>query len=656
MKPCFPALLLLLATSARGQDPVLLKWMDTIAQQQLQQRAAQIASIKTTAQAEARKEVVRAKVLELIGGLPDYNGPLKAKVARTIKRDSYVIEDVIYQSLPGLYVTANLYRPQAAGTFPGILLPLGHWDYGKSAVQQIAANLALKGFVVLTYDPIGQGERLQAFDVRFGKSIAGGSTEQHFMAGTQSILVGQSFARYRIWDAKRSLDYLLSRPEVDREKIGVTGCSGGGTVTTYISALDPRVKVAAPACYMNSFQTIFSNGALGDSEQSLPGFLAAGLDLTDYPELFAPNPWLMMSTEKDFFTPASAKLVYDEASRWYDLYDAKDKIKWVVGPGGHGTPLVLREAIYEWFIRWLKDGKGDWHEQPVHFVPARMLTASRTGQVAFEPGSRDIYQIIAETPKTVLGQAEMLEQIMSWVKYEKRPPIVKSMVADSANVEKVTLESEPGLDISLTLYKPQTGSGRRRALLILESYPHAPEIAEQLAEKGSVVAILNVRGRPIAPIAAWSGDWMPNTQAWLIGRNLPGMRGLDILRAVDYLEARPDVDSKQIGAVASDVPGIWVLLAAAIDTRISSVYLDRTPHSIQLALNGPLHRDLHDATMPGFALHWDVVNLVTAMKGRKLVWTDPTDWMRNLVYAGDQFQYRTGNAPVEAWEMPEYLK
>ncbi len=649
------AALLLMAGTLRAQDPALLEWMNNIAQQQLHRRAEQIASIKTPAQADARKKVVKAKILELIGGLPEYKGPLNARVTRTIKQDSYLIEDVIYESLPGLYVTANLYRPQAPGKYPGILLPLGHWDYGKSAVQQICANLALKGFVVLTYDPIGQGERLQAFDIRVGRSLAGSSVEQHFMAGTQSILVGQSFARYRIWDAKRSLDYLLSRPEVESDKIGVTGCSGGGTITTYISALDDRVKVAAPACYLNSFQTLYT-GSIGDSEQSVPGFLAAGLDQTDYVELFAPKPWLMLSTEKDFFTPAGAKQVYDEASSWYGIYDAQSNVKWVVGPGGHGTPLVVREAIYEWMIRWLKGGKGDWHEQPVHFVPARMLTASRTGQVTFEQGARDVYQIIAETPKTVKSQAEMLQQIMSWVQYDKRAPIVKQAVADGDGVENVTLETEPGLTISLSVYTAKTGGGRRRTKLILESYPNAPATARALAEKGEVAAVLNVRGRPIPPMREWYGDWMSNTRAWLIGRNLPGMRALDILRAVDYLESRPDVDAKQIGAVASEVPGIWVMLAAAIDTRISSVYLDRTPHSLQLALNGPLHQNLHDATLPGFALHWDLSNLAAAMKGRKLVWIDPTDWMRNLVYAGDQFQYRSGNAPVEGWELAEYLK
>jgi len=186
------------ATTLCAQDKALLEWMNNAAQQQLQRRAAQIASIKTPAQADARKKVVKAKILELIGGLPEYQGPLNARVTRTIKQDSYLIEDVIYESLPGLYVTGNLYRPQAPGKYPGILLPLGHWDYGKSAVQQICANLALKGFVVLTYDPIGQGERFQAFDVRVGRSLAGSSVEQHFMAGAQSILVGQSFARYRI--------------------------------------------------------------------------------------------------------------------------------------------------------------------------------------------------------------------------------------------------------------------------------------------------------------------------------------------------------------------------------------------------------------------------------------------------------------------------
>jgi len=273
---------LLVGVTCQAQDP-LLRWMDGIAQRQLDQRDAAVRAIHTTAQAEQRRAYVRAKILELLGGLPDYTGPLNPKVTGEIHQPGFIIEKIVFESLPRVFVTANLYRPDRAGKFPGVLLPLGHWEYGKPAVQQIAGNLALKGFVVLTYDPYGQGERLQLYDHRYEGSLAGGSTEQHLLAGGLSVLLGESFARYRIWDAKRALDYLTSRSEVDADRIGCTGCSGGGTITTYISALDERIKVAAPACYITSFRQLFT-GAVGDSEQSLPNFLASGLDQADYIE------------------------------------------------------------------------------------------------------------------------------------------------------------------------------------------------------------------------------------------------------------------------------------------------------------------------------------------------------------------------------------
>ena len=189
-----------LAADAPGD---LLKWMDSIAQKQLDQRAAKMARIRTPKAATQRQEFVRHKLIELIGGIPDYNGPLNARVTGHIDQPGFVIEKILWESLPGLYVTGNLYRPEKQGRFPAVLLPLGHWEYGKPAVQQIAGNLALKGFVVLTFDPIGQGERLQAYDRRIDASLLGGSTEQHFLAGAKDILIGKSFARDRIFDAKR---------------------------------------------------------------------------------------------------------------------------------------------------------------------------------------------------------------------------------------------------------------------------------------------------------------------------------------------------------------------------------------------------------------------------------------------------------------------
>ena len=394
------------AFASGGQAPApptpLLQELNALAQQQLERRALAIAAIRDLPGAAKRQAEVRQRVLTLIGGLPDYHGALNAKVTRTTRRDGFSIDNVRFESLPGYYVTANLYRPDLPGKHPAILMSMGHWESGKAAGQLLSTHLARKGFVVLAYDPVGQGERQQAYDARVGRSLLGGATDQHFTNGPAAILMGQSVARYFIHDGMRAIDYLVSRPEVDPERIGATGCSGGGTQTTYIAALDERIKVAAVACYMNSFRTLFS-GSIGDSEQSVPGFLSAGLDQTDYVELFAPKPWLITSTTDDFFTPAGARQVFEEAQRWYTLHDAANRVKWVVGPGGHGTPLEVREAIYEWMIKWLRDGRGDAREEPVTLLPDRELLVTPNGQV----DGRELYQIIAETPRQKGSSSEL---------------------------------------------------------------------------------------------------------------------------------------------------------------------------------------------------------------------------------------------------------
>jgi cephalosporin-C deacetylase-like acetyl esterase len=602
----------------------LLQWMDRIAQSQLDARARRIESIRTREDAEARQKEVRQKILDLIGGLPQSSGPLNARTTGRIDAQGYSIEKVIFESLPRYYVTGNLYLPTASGKHAGVLFPMGHWEQGKPAAQQIAGNLARKGFVVFAFDPVGQGERQQAFDSRTGRSLAGGSTDQHIVSGAQALLVGEAFARYRIWDAKRALDYLVSRPEVDPARIGCTGCSGGGTVTTYISALDDRIKVAVPACYMNTWRFLFT-GPTGDSEQSIPGFLAAGLDQTDYVELFAPKPWLITSTEQDFFTPAAASPVYEEARRWYKLFGAEDRVKWVVGPGGHGTPREVREAIYEWFIRWLGGAKGATAgEEDVELRPDHEFLVGSKGQVALDYDSRELQEILREhlRPQSASG---LVDEVRKRVAHT--PPANVRRQADGT----VTFGPDDGLWLTgRILVGP--GSGRRPATLIVQNSPEPSDRARELAATGRVVLVLVPRGLPAPPTTRLTGDWITNTRALLIGRSLAAMRAHDILCGIDVLAAQPEVDPAQITGVAEDVPGVWLLLAASIDDRIQQVSLFRTPYSVRAALDNPLNRSLHDAVVtPGWAQSWDLEDLVRAIAPREVVWTDPTDWMRNVV-------------------------
>ena len=244
----------LLAQEQAIKDP-LLRWMNHIAQGQLQARQKVIDQIHTVAEAEQRKQVVREKLLEILGGLPDYHGPLNAKITGEIKADGYTIEKVLFQSLPNFYVTGDLYRPNKPGRYPAILFQSGHTQEGKPEPQRAAANLALKGFVVFATDPIGQGEREQTYDPHLSGALAGWSVPEHIQAGAQSILVGRERARFFIWDAKRAIDYLVSRPDVDPARLGAAGCSGGGALTTFIGALDPRLK-GGRSCLLSQFLPI----------------------------------------------------------------------------------------------------------------------------------------------------------------------------------------------------------------------------------------------------------------------------------------------------------------------------------------------------------------------------------------------------------------
>jgi hypothetical protein len=170
--------------------------------------------------------------------------------------------------------------------------------------------------------------------------------------------------------------------------------------------------------------------------------------------------------------------------------------------------------------------------------------------------------------------------------------------------------------------------------------PSTASLADRIAKRGQIVLELQVRDSPGEGERPYIGNWLTNSRANQIGRNLPAMRAHDIIRGIDILAARPDVDPSSIRAIARGVKGVWLLLAAAADKRIAKIWLDRTPASLRSALEQPMNTSLFDAVIPGFALHWDLEDLVRAMGNRPVLWTDPTNWMSRPVALGAPFRYR----------------
>ncbi|NQT17114.1 MAG: acetylxylan esterase, partial [Planctomycetes bacterium] len=217
-------------------------------------RAALKAALESREKILQRRKRLRDDFREMIGPLPEKT-PLNARVVGHVDCDGYRIEKVIYESRPGHHVTGNLYLPtKGRPPYPGVLVPCGHSANGKAAeaYQSASILLAKNGLVALIFDPIGQGERLQLLDApRNG-------TTTHTLLGLGALLVGVNTGNYRLWDGIRSLDYLASRPEVDPKRLGCTGNSGGGTMTTWLMAADDRIGVAAPSCFVTSLERMLA--------------------------------------------------------------------------------------------------------------------------------------------------------------------------------------------------------------------------------------------------------------------------------------------------------------------------------------------------------------------------------------------------------------
>jgi len=313
-------------------------------------RTRERSRIRTPAQVMKLREEVRRKLKDCYGPLPERT-PLNARATGRLEREHYMIEKVIYESRPEYLVTANLYVPKnASGRRPAVLAPCGHSENGKAsaAYQEFSRNLARQGYIVLIYDPAAQGERLE-YPNREGEPRIGFGVHSHNVAGNQMTLCGMNFALWEAWDGIRGVDYLLSRPDVDPQRLGVTGNSGGGTQTSHLNALEDRFTMAAPNCFVVQFIRNLENEEPTDAEQVVPGMLAAGLDMADFFIAQIPRPTLLGGEINDFFDVRGLKDTYEELRRLYALVGAEDKVQLFIGPNTHGYNKEARVNMYRFF-------------------------------------------------------------------------------------------------------------------------------------------------------------------------------------------------------------------------------------------------------------------------------------------------------------------
>ena len=638
----------------------------------LDERARVVSRISTRAELMARRQYVRDRIWSYLGGQPERT-PLNARVAGELDRGDYRIQRILFESRPKFYVTANLYLPKSGRPpYPAILYPLGHERGAKAhqAWQRTLASLARRGFVCLAWDPLGQGERVQMYDEDLHDTkTQGGSTVEHTILGSQCLLTGTHIAQYTIWDGIRALDYLLSRPEVDSRRVGCTGNSGGGTHTSYLSALDDRIQAAAPSCYITSWRRMLESIGPQDAEQVFPMFLKDGLDYPDYIYAFGGKPFLMLTAIRDFFPIGGARDTFAEAKQTLARLDLGDRVAKFEYDDGHGYNRPRREAGYRWFTRWLENAENTEPEAPVRLATAEELNCTPTGQVKTSlPDAADVYGINrALAARLRAGRHPSAEEVRSRARelahYE--PPVASPRTASygtvtrpSCRVEKLTYESEAGVTVPALLFVPAQGAARKPAVVLADARGKAAAAteAEELAGKGYVVLAPDLRGlgETQPPLDRRDyfvrnfGDYESALTALLIGKSLPGMRAADVAAGVGLLAARGDVDPARISVAGRGAAALPALLAAVFDRRAAAVALDGMLVSYQSVVDERLNQGIVDQVIPSALKYFDLPDLVSAVAPRRVaVFNGVNPLGQDLTPARLREQYAGAAGPPE---------
>jgi len=559
-------------------------------------RDAVLDGIRTGKAARAYCAQVKRKIRACFGPMPERT-PLHIELTGVIERKEFRVEKLYFASRPGYWVTSNLFLPNPCrAAVPGVLALCGHSATGKGDLtyQKFCESLAAQGYAVLCIDPASQGERDQ-YPMRFGGRWhpVTSCVKQHIMTGNRLTLLGDHFGKWRVWDAIRGLDVLCARVEVDTGRVGVTGCSGGGTLTSYIHALDDRLTMSAPSCYITSMAHNLENELPTDSEQIIPGFLKAGLDMGDLIFAQAPRPVILLGEQHDIFDIRGFRKVYEQGRRLYRLLGHEERLQCYIGPLYHGYHLGLREAMYKFFNK-TAGVRAKARDCGGKVLTEEQLIAAPGGQVKNIKGNRFNHEIMGEMARlqaqrrgtvSAVKVRELLPKVLNLPKRAGAPysrTLRAGLAAAGSGYETYwpfALETEAGIQsiLKLWLTLPQRKQfpcvAQMPALKELTLYlPHISSRNDvekkQIIAKSGVLATLDVRGIGQSTsrtcgdcefFLPYGSDYMYASHGAMLGESYVGRRVHDVLASLDWLEAcgvkRVHLVGRGLGAVLATFAG-----------------------------------------------------------------------------------------------------
>ena len=461
---------------------------------------------------KSRQADVRRRTIEAIGGFPEKT-PLNANVMGRVQKDGFVVEKIVFESRPKHFVTAHLFLPddpRYKAPYPGAVSPCGHSLAGKNApwYQRVGVTGAKLGVATLVYDPIEQGERHQLRDGRTSWS----TTREHNRIGYRANLLGWGAAQFRIWDGIRACDYLASRPEVDSKRLGVTGLSGGGTLSSYLNALDERYAAGAPAGFLSTVRDVFDNCGPQDAEQVIFGQLKFGFNHLGIVTLRAPSAVMLVTSHSDFFPFMGSVDTFENARRVYGMLGVPERVELMETAGPHHWYESTRHAAFWWIRRWAAGDVGAWPRDRAAlrrmdldfaFDEPAVRNVTATGFVLDLTGARSVYDVMRdEMAGIAAGRAAVSAEKVRAVsgvrplsELKATPVALKETAAADGKAVRVMLSRDDDLvPLPIVAFLPASAKGTPVLLFTDGERKTLDADVKRLLAEGRPVAVAEMRG------------------------------------------------------------------------------------------------------------------------------------------------------------------
>ena len=498
-----------------------------------------------------------------------------------------------------MYIPDDIVKPRGTVQFLS-----GHWEQAKHAdeYQIVCRTLVKAGLVVFAQDPVGQGERHSYYEPSLKFNTFRWGTGEHDYAGIQSLPMGESIARYFVHDSMRGIDYLCTRPEVDKNKIGVTGNSGGGTQTSLMMVCDERIAAAAPATYLMSSNGWMHTGGSQDLEQVWPGMTAAGFEHEDILLIMVPRPVLVLAVTYDFFPIESTRQTVGRARKFWDICGKIENLELFEQQIDHHYTREMAAKSAEFFARHLLGRKVKIDNSEINPIPASQLYATKTGQVRGElKNARFVHDENKASVEKILQAAgaepekTRKAKALAWLKtsvFNNRKPcpqnlrIVYSGHANDLCFNNVFWWSQEKIINHALVFRDYRFADRKLPLTIAVWADGTKQLRSHMdwlrntCAAGRAVMVLNITGvgamepRKInaSPVNDWYGTIcrLAHDLIWL-GDSITAFRAYDVIRALDVAQELPDININDIELYGHGRQSVYALIAAALDSRVKTL-------------------------------------------------------------------------------------